>query len=154
MMASAKKWMGVTLVATLVIGMGAGVLVDRFLLASTLTGLTGLTGSTVHSRARGVDRSRGGEHSERGRRMVERLRSGLDLTDDQAARLEEVMNRNHETAHQYWKDSRQEYETIRQQFRADIRELLNEEQQGKFDQMVAEYEAKSHRDREGRRSAR
>ncbi len=148
MMASAKKWMGVTLVATLVIGMGAGVLVDRFLLASTLTG------STVHSRARDVDRSRGGEHSERGRRMVERLRSGLELTDDQAARLEEVMNRNHETAHQYWKDSRQEYETIRQQFRADIRELLNEEQQVKFDQMVAEYEATSHRDRERRRSAR
>ena len=151
MMASAKKWMGVTLVATLVIGMGAGVLVDRFLLASTLTGLTG---STVHSRARGVDRSRGGEHSERGRHMVERLRSGLDLTDDQAARLEEVMNRNHETAHQYWKNSRQEYETIRQQFRADIRELLNEEQQGKFDEMVAEYEAKGRRDREKRRSAR
>ena len=148
MMASAKKWMGLTLLATLVIGMGAGVLVDRLLLASTLTGLT------VHSRARDADRPRGGEHSKRGRRRVERLHSGLDLTDDQAARLEEVMNRNHETAHQYWKDSRQEYETIRQQFRADIRELLNEEQQVKFDQMVAEYEAKSHRDREGRRGAR
>ena len=145
MMASAKKWMGVTLLATLVIGMGAGVLVDRFLLAST---------SMVHSRARNVDRRGTGEHSERGRHMVERLRSGLDLTDDQAARLEEVMNRNHDTAHQYWKDSRQEYEAIRQQFRADIRELLNEEQQVKFDQMVAEYETKSHRDREGRRSAR
>ena len=145
MMASARKWMGVTLLATLVIGVGAGVLVDRLLLAST---------ALVHSRARDVDRPSGGEHSKRGRRMVERLRSRLDLTDDQAARLEEVMNRNHETAHQFWKDSRQEHETIRQQFRADIRELLNEEQQVKFDEMVAEYEAKSHRDREGRRSAR
>ena len=144
MMASAKKWMGVTLLATLVIGMGAGVLVDRFLLAST---------SRVHSRARDVDRPSGGEHSKRGRRMVERLRSGLDLTDDQAGSLEEVMNRNHETAHRFWTNSRQEYETIRQQFRADIREFLNEEQQVKFDQMVAENEAKSHRDREGRRSA-
>ena len=138
MVASAKKWMGVTLFATLVIGMGAGVLVDRFLLASTLT---------AHSR------SRDGEHATRGRRMVERLRSGLDLTDDQAARLEEVINRNHETAHQYWKDSRQEYEKIRQQFRADIRELLTERQQVKFDEMIAEYEAKGRRDREGRRSA-
>ena len=85
--------------------------------------------------------------------MVERLRSGLDLTDDQAARLEEVINRNHETAHQYWKNSRQEYEKIRHQFRADIRELLNERQQVKFDEMIAEYEAKGRRDREGRRSA-
>lgn len=145
MMASAKKWMGVTLLLTLVIGMGAGVLGDRFLLAST---------SMVRSRAGDVDRPGGGEHRERGRHMVERLRSRLDLTDDQAARLEEVMNRNHETAHQFWKDSRQEYETLREQFRADIRELLTEEQQVKFNEMVAEYEAKSRRDREGRRGAR
>lgn len=147
-MASAKKWMGVTLLATLVLGMGAGVLLDRFLLASTLPGSTG------HSRSRDVDSSPGSEHSKRGRRMVERLRSGLDLSDDQAARLEEVIDRNHETAHQYWKNSRQEYEKIRQQFRADIRELLNEGQQLKFEEMIAEYEAKGRRDREGRRSDR
>ena len=86
--------------------------------------------------------------------MVERLRSGLDLSDDQAARLEEVINRNHETAHQYWKNSRQEYETIRHQFRADIRELLNESQLVKFDEMIAEYEAKGRGNRGGGRSAR
>ena len=147
MMASAKKWMGVTLLATLVIGLGAGVLVDRFLLAST-------SRSRAHSSARDVDRSGDGEHGKRGRRMVERLRSGLDLTDDQAARLEEVMNRNHETAHQYRKDSRQAYETIRQQFRADIRVLLTERQQVKFDEMIAEYEAKGRGNRGGGRSAR
>ena len=141
MVASAKKWMGVTLLATLMIGVGAGVLVDRFLLAST---------SRAHSRSRDADRSRGGEHANRGRRMVERMRSGLDLTDDQAARLEEVINQNHETAHQYWKESRQEYEKIRHQFRADIRELLNDSQQLKFDEMIAEYEAKGRRNREGR----
>jgi len=149
MMASAKKWMGVTLLATLVIGMGAGVLVDRFLLASASR-----SRSRAHSSAGDVDRSGGGEHGKRGHRMVERLRSGLDLTDDQAEGLEEVMNRNHDTAHQYWKDSRRDYETIRKQFRADIRELLNEEQQVKFDEMIAEYEAKGRKDREGHRRAR
>ena len=48
-MASAKKWMGVTLLATLVIGMGAGVLVDRFLLASTIQGC-------IHARATSIAR--------------------------------------------------------------------------------------------------
>ena len=143
MVASARKWMGVTLVATLVIGMGAGILVDRFVLAST-----------VHSRARDMDRRGSGEHRERGQQMVERLRSGLDLTDDQAARLEEVMNQNHETANEFWKNSRQEYEALRQQFRADIRGLLTDDQQGKFDEMVAEYESKNRKNREGRRGDR
>ncbi len=140
MMASAKKWIGVSLLATLLIGVGAGVLVDRFLLAST-----------VHSRARDVDRRGDGQHREHGGRMVERLRSGLELTEEQATQLEAVMNANHETARKFWGDSRQEYEALRQQFRADIRGLLNNEQQVKFDEMVAEYEARNHRNREGRR---
>jgi len=144
MVASAKKWMGVTLVATLVLGMGVGILVDRFVLAST-----------VHSRAGDVDRGGSGDHRDRGQRMVERLRSGLDLTDDQAARLEGIMNKNHETAHEFWQNSRQEYEALRRQFRADIRGLLNEDQQVKFDEMVAEYESKrKDREREGRRGAK
>ena len=142
-MTSAKKWMGVTLVATLLIGIGAGVLADRLLLASA-----------VHSRARDVDRRGDGEHSEHGRRMVERLRSGLELTEEQVAQLETVMNDNHETARQFWGNSRQEYEALRQQFRADIRGLLSDEQQVKFDEMVAEYEARNRREREGRRGGR
>ena len=143
MSASAKKWMGVTLVATLVIGVGGGVLVDRFLLASA-----------VHSR--GDDRSRGGDddHRERGSRMVERLRSGLELTDEQVARLEEVMNKNHETAHEFWQNSREEYEALRKQFRADIRTVLTDEQTVKFDEMAAEYDAKRGRGRRGHRDDR
>lgn len=145
MVASAKKWMGVTLVATLVIGVGVGVLVDRFVLAAS---------SVVHSRARDVDRRGGDEHRDRGGRMVERLRSGLDLTDDQATRLEEVMNQNHETAHEFWTNSRKEYEALRQQFRADIRGLLSDDQQVKFDEMVADYESRSRKRGEGRRGDR
>jgi Spy/CpxP family protein refolding chaperone len=139
--ASQKKWMGVTLVATLVLGMGVGIIADRFVLART---------SVVHSRAGDADRRGSGDHEDRGRRMVERLRSGLDLTDEQATRLEEIINKNHDTAHEFWKNSRQEYETLRRQFRSDIRGLLTEDQKVKFDDMVAEYESR-HRDREGRR---
>ena len=142
-MASGKKWMGVALVATLLIGVGSGVLIDRFLLAST-----------VHSRGRDVSRRGGGEHREHGRGMVERLRSGLELTDEQAGRLETVMNENHETAREFWGNSRTEYEALREQFRADIRGLLSDAQKVKFDEMIADYESRNHGDREGRRSGR
>lgn len=143
MVASAKKWMGVTLLATLLMGVAAGVLVDRFLLAPT-----------VHSRASDADRRGDRGHRDHGRGMVERLRSGLALTDGQAAELEAVMNENHETARQFWDNSRKEYEALRQQFRADIRAVLNDDQQSKFDDMVAQYESKNRRNREGRRDGR
>lgn len=142
-MTSAKKWMGVTLVTTLVIGMGAGILLDRLVLVPT-----------VDSRTSDSERSGERRHRDRGHRMGERLHSRLGLTDEQVARLEEVMSENHETARQFWRNSREEFETLRQQFRADIRELLTEEQRVAFDEMVAEYEAKSHRDLGGRRGER
>lgn len=142
MTSSAKKWIGVTLAATLVIGMGAGILVDRFLLVSTAD--SGVSDS----------RERGERHRDRGRRMVERLRSRLALTDEQAARLDTVMKENHETAREFWRNSRQEFETLRRQFREDIRELLTEEQRVTFDQMVAEYESKNRRGKEDRQGER
>ena len=130
MVATARKWMGMTLVATLFIGVGAGVLVDRFVLGPTAFGAN-------VARHRG----RGGDHRAHGRQMVERLEERLALTSDQAAQLEAVMNRNHERARAFWKDSRSQYETLRGQFRHDIRELLNEEQKVEFDTMVTEYES-------------
>lgn len=143
-MSSAKKWMGVTLLATLLIGAGAGVLVDRFLLSSTVQSPTPDSSS----------RRDPAEHRDHGGRMVERLRSGLELSDEQVTQLTAVMNENHETAREFWGNSRREYEVLRQQFRADIRGLLNDEQQIKFDAMVAEYEARNQREREGRRRER
>ncbi len=64
--------------------------------------------------------------------MVERL----DLRADQVVKLEAVMNRHHEAARAFWKDSRSQYETMRVQIRHDIRELLTEEQKVEFDTMV------------------
>jgi Spy/CpxP family protein refolding chaperone len=139
-MNSAKKWMGVTLLATLSIGVGAGVLIDRFLLASA-----------AHTRSADRSRREPGEHRNHGGRMVERLRSGLDLTDEQVTQLTAVMNENHEIAREFWGNSRREYEALRGQFRADIRALLNDEQRVKFDAMVAEDEDKNQKDRERRR---
>lgn len=131
MVATARKWMGVTLVATLLIGVGVGILVDRFLLAPTAFGAD-------------VERRRG-RHEDHTRKMVDRLESRLDLTAEQVAQLEEVMGKNHDTARTFWADSRAEFEKLRQQFRRDIRALLTDEQQSRFDEMVREYEEKRKR---------
>ncbi len=137
MVATARKWMSVTLVATLFIGVGAGILVDRFLLGPTAFG------ADVERRS-----GRGGDHRDHGRHMVERLEERLGLESDQVAELEVVMNRHHETARAFWKDSRSQFETLRVQIRRDIRELLTEEQKVEFDTMVAEYESKREHGRE------
>ena len=126
MVATARKWMSVTLLATLFIGVGAGILVDRFLLGPTAFG------ADFERRS-----GRGGDHRDHGRHMVKRL----DLKSDQVAELEAVVNRHHETARAFWKDSRSQFETLRVQIRRDIRELLTEEQKVEFDTMVAEYES-------------
>jgi len=127
MVTTTKRWMSVALLSMLAIGVGAGILIDRLVLAPT-----------VSSDVRTGD----GHHRDHGGRMVARLRERLDLTEKQASELEEVMNRNHETARQFWSESRDEYEALRKQFRRDIRELLTEAQRREFDDMVSEYEQK------------
>lgn len=134
-MSAARRWMWATLLVTLVTGAGLGVLVDRLVLLPT-----------VHSSARdGSDRR--GEHREHGRRLMETLRAELELSEDQAAALEEVMSANHETARSFWRESRREFDTLRQRFRSDIRALLTEEQNERFDRLLAERDAR-HQERE------
>lgn len=130
MATTAKRWMALALFAALGIGVGSGILLDRFLLLP----------------ARSTDvRAGRGRHSEHGQRMLEHLRERLELTDEQTAKLEKVLERNHETARQFWSESREGYEAIRRQFRSDIRELLTDEQREEFDAMVAEYEGERRR---------
>ena len=130
MAATTKTWMAVALFAALAIGAGSGILLDRYLLLPA-------TSAEV--------RTGGGRHREHGQRMLEHLRERLELTETQAAELEKVLERNHETARRFWSESREGYEAIRQQFRRDIRALLTEEQREKFDAMVAEYEGERRR---------
>lgn len=133
MVTAARKWMSVTLVAALAMGVGAGILIDRLLLMPQ-----------VYSSDRGVESS-DHDHRDHGRRIMEKLRIELDLTEEQALAVEAAMSENHETARQFWQESRLEFETLRAQFRRDIRAVLTDAQNERFDQMLAE------RDRPGRR---
>lgn len=128
------KWVGISLAAVLFLGVGVGVLADRFLLLATVESATNL------------DSNRAGGHDDHVKRFRARLQHELDLTDEQKTRLDQVLERNHETAERFWRDSRTRFDELRMTFREDIRGLLSAEQRGKFDEMLAKHD----KDREPR----
>lgn len=127
---TSTKWMWVTLASVLLLGVGAGVLLDRFVLMSTA-----LSSSAA-------ERERPERHRDRGGRFLARLTEDLNLSSEQRAALEGVLSRNHERAHEFWQQSRREFDELRRTFRADIRALLTPEQKPRFDEMLAEYDAR------------
>lgn len=121
-MTSSRKWMWVTLGLTLIVGMGSGVALDRLLLE------------------RGSHR-----YGERGAKLLTKLTHELDLDSEQRAALEKTIASNRERAHAFWSESRAAFDQLRQEFRQDIRVLLNPEQKKKFDEMVAREDEKRKR---------
>jgi Spy/CpxP family protein refolding chaperone len=122
------KWVGMTLAAVLLLGIGAGVLVDRFLLLATVESATNL------------DANREGSRDDHVKRFRARLQEELDLTEEQKGRLDQVLEKNHETAERFWQDSRVRFDELRMTFREDIRSLLSADQKVKFDEMLAKYD--------------
>ena len=131
MVKTVRTWMGVSLLAALLIGVGIGVIVDRFVLLPTVR-------SDVEDSGRRYASGRvSGDHGER---MMRELREKLELTEEQAVELEGIVARNHETATEYWRNSRREFGELRERFRADIRAILTDSQNNAFDQLIAERE--------------
>ena len=63
--------------------------------------------------------------------------SELGLTDEQAAELEAVIEKNHDTARPILGGvAIEQFDALRQQFRDDIREHLTEEQRTRFDRLA------------------
>lgn len=123
-----NRWIGVTFLSTLVLGVAVGIVVDRTVLERV-----------VHSGGDVV--SRDGSES-RTRRWFNKLTSELDLSPDQQERLQAVLSKNHDTAHAFWSQSRAEFDELRETFRNDIRQLLTEEQKARYDAMLAEHDTR------------
>lgn len=140
MVAAARKWMWLSLVSTLLLGAGIGVLVDRFFFAPP----------AMSSDVERGQRRESDTDSRHGRRFLEKLQAELHLSDEQSVELEKVLARNHDTAHQFWKQSRVEFDALRQQFREDIATLLDDEQRVRFRELLAEYDARRNERRRGR----
>lgn len=124
-----NRWIGLTLLSTLALGIGVGILLDRTILERV-----------VHSGGADAESREGSDA--RARRWFKKLTSELDLSPEQQERLKEVLAKRHDSAHAFWSESRAEFEKLRQSFRRDIRELLNDEQRERYDEMLAAYDAR------------
>ncbi len=118
-----KKWMWLTILLTLILGMSLGILLDSLVLGR----------DDVES---GHDQGRG----DRNDRFKARLESELSLTPEQMRELDTVLANNREKADAFWKQSRESYNELRKEFRQAIRDILTPEQQEKYDEMVRKHD--------------
>ena len=87
----------------------------------------------------------GGRHEKKD--IFERMRSDLNLTDEQARQVKAVLDETRGEFRTLSAECRPRYDAIRQKGRERIRALLTPEQQQRFDAKVAEHDARD-RDRE------
>jgi Spy/CpxP family protein refolding chaperone len=116
-MMRSRKWMWVTLFLTLILGMSLGILLDR-----------NLTGQR--------------HQDDRKTSFKDMLESELGLSPEQKEELEKVLTANRARADDFWTQTRSSYAELRQEFRQLIRALLTPEQQERFDDMMAEIDAR------------
>ncbi len=112
-----RKWIWITLILTLILGMSLGILLDR-----------NLTGQR--------------HQGDRRTSFKDRLESELELSSEQKVDLEKVLAANRARADDFWKQTRSSYSELRQEFRQVIRAILTPEQQARFDAMMAETDAR------------
>lgn len=107
--------MWASLVLTLIVGMGMGIALDRLAL--------GRDGDL-------------GDRRGRGERLSERLAEELHLTPEQRAQVDASIAASRDQARELWRESQTSFEALRNEFRHEIRALLEPEQQARFDEMV------------------
>lgn len=72
----------------------------------------------------------------------DRLLAGLDLTRDQRARAEVILERQEDRLEGYWESRLPEIQRIMDEGYAEIRGILTPDQQGEFDQRVRALEGR------------
>ena len=102
--------------------------------------LGGVTGALLDSAYR--LRAGAAREESRGRRgheeVFERMRSDLELTDQQAAEVRRILDETRNDYRALRSEARPRFDAIRQSARARIRALLNPDQQRRFDARAAE----------------
>ena len=92
-----------------------------------------VTGSPGSERGKG---NHGGAH------MLDKMDKKLNLTADQREKVKAILDETYAQYDQVAKDVEPRIHVIRQQYRDRLRALLTEEQKPKFEEMVAESDAK------------
>lgn len=139
---SAGRWRRFSLALAVVAGFAAGVLASSILdLRPPHRSRDRVAAERQRDRdggreSRRRDRGPGGEG--RIERFREHLESSLDLDESQRARLAEFLERNHAEASAFWEETRERYRELRLRFRGQIREMLNDSQRERFDELFRE----------------
>jgi len=116
-----KAWALALLLGVLMLGAVAGIGVDRLLISQP--------GAAVQpSRARG-ERDRRQAH-------LDWLAAELQLTEEQRAQLEAIVERNRQEMAALWQDMQPRFEALKSQARAETRALLNEEQLAAYEELL------------------
>ena len=128
-----KGWALTLLLGVLLLGAVAGATLDRVLIRPTAAETRGA------SRRGGGDRDR--QHS-----YLEWLTSELDLTQEQQAQVQSIIEEHREQVSAIWRETRPRYDELQSRARAEIRQALTEEQQLKYEALL-EKQAERHRNR-------
>ena len=103
------------------------------LIAVFLLGLAlGFASNRIFSPCKGKDRR---SHRDHTTRLMVKLKSELDLTEEQNAQLRKHLDELKEKVAQIRKESRPQYERVNEEFKKEFLKTLTEEQKEKFSQM-------------------
>ena len=111
-----------------------------------------LLGSVTGAALTGLYRSRagGGAEARDGAKRFEKMRSELNLTDQQTTSVRAILDETRNEYRTLRTELRPRFEEPRTKARARIRALLTPEQQQKFDALVAQQDAQHEEDQKSR----
>ena len=79
---------------------------------------------------------------------VERLTTHLELTEDQQAEVESILARRESDMAELWQEVRPRYDALRDTIRTKIMDVLTEEQQQKYGELLEHGSRRGERDRD------
>jgi Spy/CpxP family protein refolding chaperone len=129
MIGKSKAWALTLLLVVLLMGGAAGAAIDRML---------------VSDRATAENRDRPGDDRDHRRSYIEWLAAELTLTDDQRANIEVLVEQYREQVSAQWKEMRPKFEEFQTQLRAEIRDILTEEQLEAYEALLAKESERRH----------
>jgi len=127
-----KGWAVTLLLGVLLLGGVAGATLDRVLIRPTAS----------DTRSEG----RGGGDRDRRQAYLEWLTSELDLTQEQQAQVQSIIEEHREQVSALWRETHPRFDELQSQARTEIRQALTEEQQVKYEALL-EKQAERHRNR-------
>ena len=125
-----------------------GLLVAMFVTGAAVGG--GMSGAWRGNSGNTDDR--GWDSTDRGRppSYAERLDAHLDLTESQRSAVDSILARRESDMAEFWQEVRPKFDALRDTIRIRIMDVLTEEQQQKYRELLEHGSRRGERDRENR----